>query len=112
MDPSVLLAQLGPSAAFLGLLIWLGRIYYSGKLVPRSTLVDQQQNFAQQIAREREISDVWQKVATNQADVLMKLSNQNERMLEGQKTIEAFILSLAQSQPRRELTAGSGGIRE
>lgn len=109
MDWSVILAQLGPSAAFLGLLLWLGRLYYTGKLVPRSTVVDMQQNFAQQIAREREISDNWRSVAANNTEALRKLSYQTERLIEGQKTVEAFILSLTHVQPKIELTMGPGG---
>lgn len=94
MDPSVLLAQLGPSAAFLGLVIWIGRLYFSGRLVPRSTVIDMKENFTQQIAREREISDNYRQSALVSNDALLKISSQSERLLEGQKTVEAFILSL------------------
>lgn len=110
MDPSMLVGQLGPAAAFLGLLIWLGRLYYSGKLVPRATLIDMKENFSQQIAREREISDNWQKIASNNTEALGKLSSQVEKLSEGQRTVETFILSLSQNQSRQGLTSGTGGI--
>lgn len=116
MDPSVLLAQAGPSVAFLGLLIWFGRLYFTGRLVPKSEVDRMQQNFTQQIAREREISDKWCEVATNGADALAKLTNQNDRLLDGQKTVETFILSLPRGGVgelpaigSRQLSQGPGG---
>lgn len=112
MDPSTLLAQAGPSVAFLGLIIWIGRLYFSGRLIPRSTVTDMKENFTQQIEREREISNNWREVALNGTTALTTLSSQNERLLEGQKTVESFILSLSQSRPRQELTSGLGGIGE
>lgn len=103
----LLLAQLGPAAAFLGLLLWLGKLYFSGGLVSRSVVTDMQLNFKQQIERERDISDTWREVAIKNSETLSKISNQNERLLESQQVIEAFILSI----PRRprELPSGSGG---
>ena len=115
MDPSVLLAQAGPSVAFLGLLIFIARLYFTGKLVPKSEVDRMQQNFQQQIERERQISDDWREVATNGADALVKLTNQTDRLLEGQKTVETFILSLPRGgvvdQPigPRRLSQGPGG---
>jgi len=116
MDPSVLLAQGGPALAFLGLLIFVGRLYYTGKLVPKSEVDRMQQNFQQQIERERQISDDWREVATNNMDSLAKLTSQTDRLLEGQKTVETFILSLPRNGvgelpslgPRR-LSQGPGG---
>ncbi len=102
MDPSVILAQAGPSVAFLGLIIWIGRLYFSGRLIPRQTVIDLKENFTQQIEREREISNNWREVAINGTSTLATLTSQNERLIEGQKTVEAFILSLSQGQARRE----------
>lgn len=106
----LILAQLGPAVAFLGLLLWVGKLYFSGQLVSKSTVVDMKENFNQQIAREREISDMWRQVAVNNTESLGKISSQMERLLESQQTVEAFILSI----PRRprELPSGSGGTFE
>lgn len=116
MDPSVLLAQAGPSVAFLGLLIWFGRLYFSGRLVPKSEVDRMQQNFQQQIERERQISDAWREVAANNTDTLGKLTSQTERLLEGQRTVETFILSLPRggvgelpARGARQLSQGPGG---
>jgi hypothetical protein len=75
-----------------------------------------QQNFQQQIERERQISDDWREVATNNTDTLSKLTSQTDRLLEGQKTVETFILSLPRAivgdpSPRevRQLRQGPGG---
>lgn len=100
-------SEIVPSVGFLGLLLWFGRLYFSGKLVPKSTVDDMKENFKQQIERERSISDAWREVAINNTKALNRISNQNERLLESQQVIEAFILSI----PRRplELPSGSGG---
>jgi hypothetical protein len=116
MDPSVILAQAGPSVAFLGLLIWFGRLYFTGRLVPKSEVDRMQQNFQQQIERERQISDDWREVAMNNTESLGKLTGQTDRLLEGQKTVETFILSLPRGGVgelpaigSRQLSQGPGG---
>lgn len=117
MDPvAVILAQAGPAAAFLGLLLFFGHLYFTGKLVPKSEVDRLEANFLQQIARERAISDKWCEVATEGAQALVDLSNQNERLLEGQKTVESFILSLPRGGVgelpaigSRQLSQGPGG---
>lgn len=106
----VLLAQLGPAVAFLGLLLYVARLYFTGRLVPKSTIDDMKENFNQQITRERQISNDWRQVAINYNESLARISNQNERLLESQQTIEAFILSI--SRRPRELPSGSGGNLE
>lgn len=103
----LILSQLGPAVAFLGLLIWLGKLYFSGGLIPKSVVEDLKANFKQQIERERIISDTWREVAIKNTETLSRISSQNERLIESQQVIEAFILSI----PRRphELSSGSGG---
>ena len=103
----ILLAQLGPAVAFLGLLLTFGTLWMKGKFYTESSVNDMKENFKQQIERERKISDDWRQVAMNNNDALAKLSSQNERLLDSQQTIEAFILSI----PRRprELESGPGG---
>ncbi len=115
MDPTVLLAQAGPSVAFLALLIWFGRLYFTGRLIPKSEVDRLERNFQQQIERERQITDIWHEVATNNNESLGKLTGQTDRLLESQKTVETFILSLPRSDinelppgPRR-LSQGPGG---
>lgn len=82
------------ATTFFGLLIFVARLYYTGKLVPRSTIDDMRLDFERQIARERELADYWRQVATNALECVDKQSSQIELLLQSQKTIEAFIISL------------------
>lgn len=117
MDPvAVVLAQAGPAAAFLGLLIFFGHLYFTGKLVPKSEVDRLERNFQQQIERERQISEIWHEVATNNTDSLGKLTGQTDRLLESQKTVETFILSLPRGGVgelpaigSRQMSQGPGG---
>lgn len=106
----LVLAQLGPAVAFLGLLLYFGRQWIAGRFYTKLTVDDMKENFNQQILRERKISDDWRQVALNNTEAIAKLSSQMERLIESQQTIEAFILSI----PRRprELQQGSGGTYE
>jgi hypothetical protein len=105
----MILIQGGPSAAFLGLLVFVGRLVYTGKLVPRSAVEDIKENFKQQINREREISESWHTVVTNNAGALQKMADQNEKLLEGQKTVEAIISSIPRAT--LQITSGLSGSR-
>lgn len=80
--------------ALLGLLIYAGRRIFSGDLIARKAMEDLKQNYEAQLEREKEISVSWRDAHQNLLETVSRLTQQGDRMLEGQRTIEAFILSL------------------
>ena len=90
----ILLVGSGFIGGIVGLAIYAARLIYTGKLVPRSTLEDRKADFAEQIAREREISDTYRLASENNAAALQRQSELTEKVLEEQKLIKDFILSL------------------
>lgn len=94
--------------ALLGLLIYAGRRIISGDLVTRKAFDDLKQNYRDQLEREKEISVSWRDAHQTLLESVTKLTQQGDRMLEGQRTIEAFVLAM----PRPASNASPGGSSE
>lgn len=90
----MLLVGSGFIGGIVGLATYAARLIYTGKLVPRSALEDRKADFADQIARERLISDSYKLASENNAAALQKQAELTERVLEEQKLIKDFIMGL------------------
>lgn len=81
--------------ALLGLLIYAARRIFSGDLIARKAMEDLKQNYEAQLEREKEISVSWRDAHQRLLESVTALTQQGNRMLEGQRTIEAFVLAMA-----------------
>jgi len=90
----ILLVGSGFLGGIVGLAIYAARLIYTGRLVPRSALEDRKNDFADQIARERAISDSYKLASENNAAALQKQAELMEKVLDEQKLIKDFIMGL------------------
>jgi hypothetical protein len=94
------------STALLGLVVYGARLIFQGRLVPRSTVEDVKSSCRDQVQREREIAEIQRAATIQMIEAFNTQSHQVERLVEGQETIRAFILSLPRPP---QLTSGPGG---
>jgi len=90
----VALVSSGLFAALIGLLVFVARLYFTGKLVPRTTLDDMRVQYEARLTREAEISSYYR---INSEAVTASLARQiqlTEKLVEEQQTIKEFIFGL------------------
>lgn len=96
-----LLPAAGAMGGVVSLLLYVARLVFTGKLVPRSTLTDQQAHYKEQLAREKEISqeaasdrdriyDALQKTVAL-TDAMSKEQRLTNDLLRGLKTVTAGV---------------------
>lgn len=90
----IALATGGLFTGIVGLLVFVARLYFSGKLVPRTTLEDTITQYRERLAREKEISDSYR--ANNEviSATMARQLQTTEKLVDGQEVIKNFIFSL------------------
>lgn len=96
----------------LGLVAFGVRLVLSGRLVSRTILDDAIANYEKQLQREVAISEYWRTAHFNTLEAVTKQAQQSEQLLQGMKTVEAFILSIPAARAMQpQFPKGSGGHR-
>lgn len=90
----IALATGGLFTGIVGLLIFVARLYFSGKLVPRQTLDDTMAQYRERLEREKEISSYYRVNNEVVTATLTRHMQLTERVVEDQRVIKDFILSL------------------
>lgn len=90
----VALATGGLFTGVVGLLVYVARLYFSGKLVPRTSLDDMKTQYEERLKREAEISTYYRVSSEVVTTTLARQVQLTERLVEDQKLIKDFILGL------------------
>lgn len=110
-DLQTFLPGAGALSTVVALLLYVARLIFNGKLIPRKTLEDQQVHYESAIGREREISDKANADRDRIYDALQKSLILIEKMSEEQKLTNDILVGIKSASVRNTRSGVKGDPR-
>lgn len=109
----LILVSSGLLGGLVSVLLYVARQVFSGKYFPVSWVEKERQHYLEQLNREQQISENYQKSTENFVLALDRQGQHLEKILDGQDFLKDFVMALKQAmeadaRDRRSLPKGRG----
>lgn len=109
----LILVTSGFLGGVVGLLLYVARQVFSGKYFPAAWVEKERAHYLEQLAREQQISENYQKSTENFVMALDRQGQHLEKILDGQNFLKDFVMALKQAmeadaRDRKSLPRGRG----